>query len=396
MSTNKRVSKTITKKEDLDFLFSLQEKDITLSFMMENFGKYKKVSKFNTYDILEVPIGAYGKDKKKNKNKFTTTVGLWIYNIYFIENELFDLFGYINEVVNKKKFKSMNKDLSYALVEDRITVDALDHYLMKTQKIMPFVSILCPGYTMKMLESTKVMNKKKMELYKKYKSRFDTGDDDSAVAASEMEKELMDYASQYLDGDPSMDSFTSGARASWENHYKNMFLMKGAIPDPSDDSYNIMISNYMDGVDKNEYAVLANSLSSGPFARAKKTETGGYLEKQFLSGYQQVVLDKARSDCHTDKYIKTLLTKDNLDMWMYSNIIEGSRLIELNSLTKDKYLGKEVKFRFSGLCKSKTGICNACMGSLPYKLDIVNIGASTPKIPSVLKMLSIKGFVAFL
>ena len=394
-STSKRVSKVITNKEDIDLLLSLKEDDITLSFMMENFGKFKAKSRFNPYDTFEVPAGVYGPEKQKNKNKFTTTVGLWVYNIYFIQNDLFNVFKYISYTINKKEFGKLNKTLSRALIEDRITVDNMERYLMKTQKIMPFVSILCPGYSLKMLESSKALAKKKKELYLKYKPRFDTHDDDSAVAASEMEKELMDYAKLYLDDDPSMDIFNSGATGSFENNYKNMFLMKGAIKDPDPDKgYDVMISNYIDGVTKYEYHTLANSLSTGPFFRAKKTETGGYLEKQFLSGYQHVVLDREGSDCHTSQYIKTMLTDENLDMWMYSNIIEGSRLVELNSMNASKYLGKEIKFRFSGLCSSKTGICNACMGTLPYKLDVKNIGAATPKIPSVLKMLSINSIVA--
>lgn len=391
----KRIAKIITDKKEIDFLLGLKEEDITLSFMMETFGKFDGKSRFNPYDIFNVPPNSYGPVNKRNKNSFKTTVGLWIFNIYFIQNELFDIFGYINETVGKKKFKNINKVLSHALLEDRIDTDQLEHYLMKTQKVMPYVSILCPGYTMKMLESTKIMNKKKAELYKKYKDRLSTGTDDAAVAASEMEKELMDYAAEYLDGDPSMDSFNSGARGDFGNNYKNMFLMKGAIADPDPDKgYDIMLSNYMDGVSKEEYHMLANSLAAGPYARAKKTETGGYLEKQFLSGYQHVTLDKPGSDCHTNKTLKVLLNKSNIESWLYSYMVEGSRLVELNSMNMDKYIGKEVKFRFSALCKSKTGICNVCMGNLPYKLDIMNIGAATPKIPSVLKMLSMKSFHA--
>ena len=48
-------------------------------------------------------------------------------------------------------------------------------------------------------------------------------------------------------------------------------------------------------------------------------------------------------------------------------------LVELNSKTYKKYLGKKVKIRFSALCESTTGICNKCIGELFYKLNVTNI-----------------------
>lgn len=78
---------------------------------------------------------------------------------------------------------------------------------------------------------------------------------------------------------------------------------------------------------------------------------------------------------------------------MYSYIIEGSKLVELNSDNKSKYIGKKVKVRFSGLCESKTGICNKCMGNLYYRLDKKeNVGTSLTQVPSTLKNISMKAF----
>ena len=42
-------------------------------------------------------------------------------------------------------------------------------------------------------------------------------------------KELLDFALEYMKGDPSMDMFLSGARGSIGNNFKNMFVMKGVI-----------------------------------------------------------------------------------------------------------------------------------------------------------------------
>lgn len=387
---SKRVSRVITNKEDIDFLLNIKSEDVTYSFINENFGKYDGKCRFNTYDIITIPKGYYGKEGKKNKNEFTTTVGRWIFNKVFIEEDFFDLLGYINKPITSGEYKDINRKLSYAIMEDKITIDILNKYLDRVETFMPYINIYSPGFTEKMLRSTKAINKKKDELYRKYKDRIDAGD---YVLAEQMETELKEFAREYLKDDPSMDAYLSGATGSFDNNYKNMYIMKGAIKDPDPNKgYNIMMSNYMDGVNQDEYPILANSLSAGPYSRGKKTEVGGHWEKEFLYAYQHITLDKKGSDCGSTVYKKVLLTKDNVNMWMYSYMVENGKLVELNSDNMDKYIGKEVKFRFSAFCKSKTGKCNACMGNKLYKLGINNVGMATAKIPSVLKMVSMKAF----
>ena len=388
-----RRSKTITSPKDIEYLVSIKEKDITTTLIMELFGEFESGRRFNPYDIVTIPKGSYGPDGKKNKNDFTTTVGIWIFNRYFIEPHLFDLFKYINKTISKKLLGKLNTEISEAVLEDKISVEILKDFIMKTQKCMPYISILAPNYTNKMLECSVVIARKKEELYKKYKDQIDKGDE---VAANKMEKELLDFAVEYMGDDPSMDMFISGARGNIGNNFKNMFVMKGVIKDPDPNAkqkYNVALSNYIDGIKSEEYSLFANSLAAGPYSRAKKTEYGGYLEKLFLRAFQHITLDPPGSDCGTKRYLEIVLTEDNLNLWMYSYIIEGSKLVELNSENKSKYIGKKIKVRFSGLCESKTGICNKCMGNLYYRLDKKeNVGTSLTQVPSTLKNISMKAF----
>ena len=85
-------------------------------------------------------------------------------------------------------------------------------------------------------------------------------------------------------------------------------------------------------------------------------------------------------------------TEKNVGYWMYSYIYENGKLVELNSKNRDKYIGKRVKLRFSGLCEAKDGICNACMGNLVYKLNVKNVGIVESSIGSILKNISMKAF----
>ena len=389
-----RKAKVITNKKDIEYIANTKEEDITTTFIMENFGEFDGKVKFHPYDEITIPPNSYGKDKK-NKNSFTTTVGIYIFNKYFIEQDLAFLFphGYINQTVDKKMINKINKKLSYALAEDDITVDILKKYLLKTQKTMPYVSIFSPNYTDKMLTCTKAIEKKKQELLDKYAEDIEN---DNEVVASKIEKELLDFATDYLKDDPSLDMFLSGARGTIGNNFKNMFVMKGAIKDPDPNAkhkYHIATSNLVDGIKPEEYSLFANSLSAGPYSRAKKTEVGGELEKLFLYGYQHVTLDEPGSDCGTSRYIKVKLDSNNIDLYMYCYIIEGSRLVEITSKNMDKYIGKTVKMRFASLCENKNGkICNKCAGNLEYRRGETNIGIASTKVASTLKNISMKAF----
>ena len=172
--------------------------------------------------------------------------------------------------------------------------------------------------------------------------------------------------------------------------------MKGAIrnPDPNvTQEYNIATSSFVDGISADEYSLLANSLAGGPYARAKKTELGGYWEKLIESAYNTVRIDEPGSDCGSDKYIEVLLTEKNQDMFMYSYMVKSNgKLEELTMENVDKYLNKKIKFRYSGFCKSKTGICHHCAGNFFYRRGNRNIGLAVAQIPTVLKLKSMKLF----
>ena len=386
----KRVSRHITDKKDIEYFLSIKEKDITNTFIMEAFGEFNEKARFQPFDTITIPKGSYGPEGRKNKNDFVTTLGIWIYNKYFIENDLFDLFKYINKTINKKMMGDMNDKLSYALIEDDITIEQLQRFLMKTQDMMRYISILSPNHTMKILTIPKGIEKRKKELIKEYKDEIKAGNPE---VAEMMEKELMKTARDYIGDDEGFDWIDSGARASWGNNIKNMYIMKGAMKDPNPNiGFNIATSSYAEGIKKEEYNLHANALAEGPYKRACKTALGGYWEKLLLSAFQHVILGKPGSDCGSTNYIEVDFSKENMKLYMYSYIIEGNNLVELTSKNMDKYKGKKVKMRFSAMCKDKKCICNKCAGNLFYRTGRKNIGMAMPVIGSTLKRKSMKSF----
>lgn len=399
---NKRTAKAITNKDDIDYLVNLTEDELlTTTVVMNMFGDFSGLDKprFHPYDTIRMPAGCYQLSKtSKNKEPFDTTVGIWVFNKVFIEKDLNDLFGYINKEVDKKVIKYMDSEMGYAIMENDFDIERLARYIMKTQFYMKFVSTLAPGFTTDFLLINKKIEGKKLELITKHREALAAGD---AEIMEEIEKQLIKYAQELLADDPSSDIFNSGASADWKNNFKNMFVSRGANKDPDPNKgYNIILSSYMDGIKKEEYAALANTLVAGPYSRAKKTEIGGYWEKLFLSAFQHVILDEPGSDCGTTETVTLTLNRDILDDMMYSYVQEGKTLVEITRKNRDKYLNKTVKMRFSSKCEGKTHLCNKCAGNMAYRLytdatsenTIKNIGCATPQLASKIKLINMKAF----
>lgn len=384
-----RKPKKITDQKDLEFLFNINSNEILkLSFIMELFGEYNGKSRFNVYDSLVVPPNTYGPEGRKNKNSFETTVGIWIFNKAFIEEELFDLLGYVNKSIDDDTYSSINDTIAMGILENKIPLQVAKNHIKKVQKCMPFLTPLSASFTLELLLISKKIEARKKELVSKYKKELDAGND---LVCVKIQDELMALSREILKDDPSLDMFNSGASGSFGNNYKNLFIMKGIIKDPDPNKgYNIVTSSLMEGVKAEEYSKFANSLAAGPYSRGKKTELGGYWEKLLLAGLQHLKI--VSDDCHTKRTIEVILTKKNYKNYLYSYIVDNGKLVEFTSDKIDKYLNKKVKFRFSALCEEKKGFCQVCCGNLFKRINIQNVGVSTPQVASKLKNISMKAF----
>ena len=382
-----RHAKKVTDKNDIDYLLNMtKEEACKKSTIMNLFADFGDGPKYHTYDLLDVPAGKLTIGKKSNKRQFTTTIGLWIFNKGAL-SDVAEITGYINEPVNGGVYKKINKKLSYAKLEDKITTDQLKHFIMISQLYMSCTSALAPSHTMKMLLVTSDVEKKKKELEKKYAEGLATN---NLKDIDSMQEELLDYAKSRLEGDPSADMYDSDARSSWGNNFKNMYVMKGTVR-KTDGSYACISSSYIDGIKPTEFVDTNDSMVAGPYARSVNTQLGGYKEKLYVLAFQHVKIN-FDADCKTTDCINITLTKDNISDYMYCYIMEGSKLIEITSDNADKYLNKTVKLRFVTLCKHKNGICGICGGSLFKRLGIQNVGVATSQYASTLKNISMKSF----
>ena len=67
-------------------------------------------------------------------------------------------------------------------------------------------------------------------------------------------------------------------------------------------------------------------------------------------------------------------------------------MVELTPEIASKYLDKEVNIRYSALCKSKNGICEACAGTFFNRTGISNIGVASMVMMSSVKNANMKRF----
>lgn len=389
--SKKRISRVITQAETEELLALTPHQCCKMSVFMDLFAKFEdRPAKFNTYDIMTIPPGTFG-IKKKNKNAVVTTVGRFFFNRAFIEEELLEELGYINKALNKKALGEINQKISYAVNEDRLPVSALKTYILKQQKFQAYSSTICESITSNMFNIAAIIRPKKEELCKKYAKEIEAGD---SLIADKIEKELLDYAKEVLKDDPCMDYYDSGV-GSWGNNFKNMYVIKGAQKNAITGKYNVITSNYADGVSKEEYSKMANALAAGPYSRAAKTAIGGWNEKRYVLAFQEMKLGPKGSDCGTKKTITVKLEGKYLTQMMYSYIVEGSKLIRLDSTNMEKYKGKTVKMRYCSLCHGigKThDFCNKCIGDYFYMIGMENVGIATAQLQSTLKNIAMKAF----
>lgn len=386
----KRHARTITKESDINEIVNItHEEAARKATVMDWFGTFDDKPRFNPYDIIEIPAGKYGIGNKKNKKPFMTTIGIWLFNKSFIE-PVSNVLGYINETVDGDRYEDINQTLSYALLEDKITVDQLKEFIMQTQILMSCASAICPSHDMDMLLISTKAEEKKKEIEKKYADQIAKGD---IVAMKAVENELIDWAKKELKDSESADMYNSKARGKWGNNFKNVYLLRGPIRG-TDGEYTYVSSSYMSGMKKEEFSAVNDAAVSGPYSRSKKTEEGGYKEKQFINATQHIKVLPQGSDCGSTGTVTITLTEKNLSMWLYSFIVEpNGKLTELTMENKDKYIGKTIKFRYSGLCKAKNGyICEACAGTMFRRIGIENIGLGVMIMMSSLKNKSMSAF----
>jgi hypothetical protein len=380
-------------QKDKEYLLSLKREDITFSLLLSLFasrsvvenGKFKIIPpRMKTSDEFDLNPGEYF-----NTTKVTTNAGLFIYNKLIVEEKFQKVLGYINTPLNSAAVNKIEDKLAKALLNDEIDVPSMVDYLNRTQWLgMQFHSVISGSFTMGTLKPHPKVIKRRDELIKENKDKLKKGD---VITAVKIEKELLDVAAKELEGDHGLDLYKSGARGSFDNNFKNISVMKGPVFNPSTGEFDIVETNLMEGIKKEDLPVYANAIITGAYPKAIGTAVSGYFSKQIIAALQAVVLDKPGSDCGSKGYMTVLLTDKNINDFLYRYIIQNGKLVLLDESNMNKFVGQIVKMRSPLYCVSKK-LCRVCAGAMYDKLKIDNIGLTAARVSSSLLNLSMKKF----
>lgn len=378
-------------KEEKQYFLDLKHENITIETFEDLFthtlDKGKVVGpKFNTYDIIELEAKEY-----MNSTKITTNCGLFMFNKYVVEPAgLNDKLGYINFELSKKGLGTLMGMMDNLLLEDKIKPD--DEYARFLDRLahisFTFNTQISSSMTLNTLKPIPDVDKRKKELFKENAEAIKNVDLPTITA---IEKELVELAKVKKKDDVDMELYTSGARGAFENSYKNAMIMKGPVYNSAKKEWECVENSLLQGANKSDIPVLANSVIASTYPKAISTGECGYQAKQLTAAFQGVTIGPKGSNCGSKKTDKILLTNDNKDLYLYRYIVEGGKFICLDKNTLSKYIGKEVNMRSLLYCTSDH-ICNICAGELFYKLGITNIGLTTSRVANSMLNARMKAF----
>lgn len=366
-------------------VLKIKREDIGTQLFSYLFGNKDGGPRYTRTTGITIPAGAY----YGNKEPIRCGLGNYLLNRVLINENNYKIVGFINKRISGKVMEDeIESKLANALLKDQITTRDMIDYINNAQMFgfgcNAIASISLTPKTMFVLPEVK---KRKEELIKKYAKELEAGD---PVVANKMETELLDLAKSLLKGDPGMDLYDSGSKASFGNNYKNMNVMKGASLNPDGKTYSISTTNYQEGIQKDETEIFANSMVDAAYAVGKNTQVGGYMTKQVIAALQSVVADPDRhSDCGSKVTLRTKINSFNKKMYLYRYINKNGKKEMLTEDNINSYVGKEVDMYDICTCIGDK-VCNKCTGDFYYMLDILNIGTTTSRLTSTLMNKSLK------
>jgi hypothetical protein len=372
--------------EKLTEVIHLKDDMITKELFIRWFGKTTETltPKYNPNDSFLL-------DKKMTplaigSIPIITTVGRWIFNIFLNHSVFGTRFPYFNN----KDAPKFHKEVSYALLEG--TIDSKQHSLYQTKKAWleyTPVEILVPGLSLSMLTPNPEVIKFRDELFKKYEKELAEGD---VVTAAKIEQELLAYARKVLSKDPAYRLF-SLKKPSFDNNYKNMSIMIGAQRNNTDPSkFYVSKSNFVDGINKEEFASHADQLIYGTYQRSVNTQVGGALTKELRAAYESEQIDINKdSDCNTQLDTIVTFTEDNIEAYLFHWVKTPKGLEQILPSNRSQFVGKTLHKRTSLYCNSEK-YCTKCASGIWEKLHIEDAGLTISGLGSVITNLSMKAF----
>lgn len=377
--------KTLTEEEKKRFL-SLTPDDITLEFFQKNFADHYNMetgkveeSPYNTFDEFDLKKGEY-----LDCDACRTNLGLFIFNKRVMEETYGPMVHYYNKVLDKKGFGNLQSRIAEIILEADNEEEICSLYFDYMDRLawLAFTchTEICASVNMKIAKPNPKVETAKKKLIEENREAFDNVDLTTVVR---VQNELVDMAMEELQDDPAYELYASGARAGFDNAYRQAQIMKGPVYDSSTGKWDIIENSLYEGYEKKDIAVIANAVVDGCYDKAISTGECGYLTKKLAAGFQTSALDEKGTDCGTKALTDVTVTPDSWNLYEYHYVNDNGKLVRLDHTTREKYINKPIKMRLPGCCIGKK-LCNICGGDRYYMMNMKNIGLTNSRLSNSL------------
>lgn len=327
----------------------------------------RRKSRHDTWDTMTVPANYF----YEGHAEMDMTLGRFMVNKYVLEGAgIIAATGINTKVLNKGGLGELDNLIGQLYMEDIINRAQFNAYINRRDNLGYWVNgMLAHSISLKMLKPLKEIEKKKMELFKKYEKEISEGNIDVMTKISD---ELVAYAKEILKDDPGMDLYLSGD-LDFANNYKNNAILKGPVMNKITNEFDFIGTSFMGGIDVKDIPAHANSILSGQFPASIATKDAGYMGKKLLALLQMMEVDEPGTDCHTKNLIPITVTNGNKSDLVYTYIEEGGQLQMLTRDNVGSYVGKTIMMRSPMSCIT-TKICSKCASKLFQMLGIKQAG----------------------
>jgi len=327
----------------------------------------KRIAKYQPWDTFTVPANYFYKKQPEIK----TTIGRFLFNKYILQGAgVIEKTQFVDSILDKSGLNALDKKIGNLYLEDLIDRPQFNQYIDRRDNLGYWLSgMITNSINLNTSKPLKQVLKRKAELVKQYEKEIAAQD---IATMTQIEKELLDYAKEILKDDPAMDLYASGD-LDFTVNYKNNFVIRGPIKNQITQEYDFIDTALSEGMKVEDQPAHANSIVANVYPGALATPEAGYLGKKLLSLLQMAEVDSLGSDCGTKNLIPIKVQKNNLDALTYRYFQKGKNLEMLTPENISSYLNRTLNFRSPMSCLTPK-FCNKCIGELPYKLDIEQIG----------------------
>jgi len=308
-------------------------------------------------------------------------------------------FGFVNEVLTKKKLSSLVDDLIERFGEKTAseTLDKIKNlgfdFATKSGITMSIFDMTTPSEKTKLISQAE---KKEEEIRKQFQQGFFSKQERKNRIIeiwAETKTKISELVPKSLDPDGSIYAiFSSGSRGSWAQTVQ-IVGMKGLVTNPASEIIELPVkSSFKEGFNVLEYFISTHGARKGTSDTALRTATAGYLTRRLVDVAQDIIIRE--EDCGDKKGI-VIYKEDMADLGVslgtrafgricledIKNPKTGKIIVKKGQII-DKHIADEIdkieidKIRVRSVisCKTKFGLCRKCYGYDLGRNKLVELG----------------------